>query len=380
MLAGCQKILGIEEREVTTNDGGTSGPVTNPSEADCAEFCSLIEVGCPYESSLSAYKLPTYCPAVCRHFIKTGSEQQSGNNFECRVNEASIAKELAADPGEAESNCQNASPGGGGSCGTNCESYCQLYASICGEFNPDKDCLTRCPMLRDDNKLNAGVAFGATPDTANDTIQCRLAHLSAAAIDTTPHCGHAELNPAEYGPCNPAAPNCIDYCTIVQNVCASDESKQYDSVGDCVKACDKGMVKSVPLPEGTTRDIDLDTVACRRYHAYNAIISGPDHCNHAGPGGDGHCGKVCPAYCSQVAKACGANGFAAEMVDEAGCLANCGALVGTTEVEDQEDYKYNVNKGKAGGNNISCRLYHLVKAFGTPAQSCPSALGLGECQ
>jgi len=388
--AGCQKLIGAEERtlvEAEDDDAGTSdagdaaagdaGADEHPSEEACADYCTDINEVCAPTSALAAYRSADYCPAVCGQLITSGNpSSKTGNNFECRLDQLAKARILFEDtPSEATGNCRAAGPGGDNTCGTNCESYCQLYANICADFGPNADCATICPKLRDDPSFNATTAFGG----GVDTIQCRLAHLSAAAIEPKPHCQHAALVPTYDDPCNPAAAKCTDYCSLVMNVCDADGTKQYENTADCLRVCEKGMTASLPLVGDEKGDTTKDTVACRKYHTYNALISGPDHCNHAGPSGDGHCGKVCPAYCAQAAKACGANGFAAEFVNEAGCLANCAALVGKPEKE-QADFKYNVNKGKAGGNNISCRIYHLVKAFGDPAGSCPSALGDGACK
>lgn len=390
-LGGCASILGIDDTKLVSTDAGNGddggaldggegdadAEALSPTADQCATYCSTVEEGCSADSSLASFRLAGYCPDVCAHFVLAGDPTlEDGNNYECRLDQASRAQRLVNAPGEGVTNCQQAGPGGGGKCGTNCEGYCQLYTSICADYAPDKDCLEHCPKLREDNKLNATSAFGSM----GDTLQCRLAHLAAAAVDPEIHCAHATLNPDSATPCNPATPSCLDYCNIVTNTCDTDQSRQYDSLAECMGVCDRGLVKSLPLEPGTARDIDRNTVACRKYHAYNALVSGEDHCNHAGPGGDGHCGKVCPAFCDLAAAACSNNGFAAAFVDAAGCLANCAQLVGTAVIEDQEDYKYNVSKGKVGGNNISCRLYNVVKAFADPAGACPSVLGAGLCK
>jgi hypothetical protein len=383
VASGCQQIAGIKERKYDSTfvrDGGAdagkdAAPVAHPSEQDCDTYCGLLGESCTAENKIAAFPNDDYCKALCPKFrLAEDPSADEGNSFECRLAEAMEAKRLSADPSESTTNCQAAGPGGAGKCGSNCEGYCQLYADVCAEFMPDPECLEHCPALRDDAAIDANQSFNVS---GADTLQCRLAHLSAAAVDSDPHCGHARLDAAFDTPCNPKVPSCEDYCGMLMNTCATPDVLQYESASDCLRTC-RGFDK------GEAPDLDLDTLACRRYHTYNSLRNPPGHCTHTGPGGDGHCGKICPAYCKLVKAACSERYQTTFVGGDPECERLCAEefFEPGTAVKDQQDLGYTVAKGKARGNTIQCLLYHTTKAFGNPSVECPSALGLptGDCQ
>jgi hypothetical protein len=93
------------------------------------------------------------------------------------------------------------------------------------------------------------------------------------------------MAPRANSPCDdlPGAPvPCDVYCNLVMTAC-TDEFAMYESERQCLDVCEI-------LPPGTAEDETDDTVACRRYHSYNALAAPAAHCLHAGPTGDGHCG------------------------------------------------------------------------------------------
>ena len=52
--------------------------------------------------------------------------------------------------GEPSVNCPRAGPGGDGTCGTNCESYCYLFNAACSQlYKPLPNCLEACNVLKD---------------------------------------------------------------------------------------------------------------------------------------------------------------------------------------------------------------------------------------
>lgn len=387
-LGACEQIVGIEERKVTT-DGGVEreagGDVENPTQQQCDEYCGLLEEGCtPETSGLYAYRKDTdYCDKLCLKLplATDPSATKSGHSFECRLAQAKDAKTLKNDPGEGAANCKRAGAGGDGTCGSNCEAYCQLFTDICSEtdFKPRENCLEECSKLRDDDSVDADDSFANNIDT----VQCRLTHLGAASsASPQDHCQHASIYVDGYTPCISPTPRCADYCALTMNVCndeGEDDHRQYETLQDCLNTCNMGLTNSLPLMEGETQDKNRDTVACRRYHAYNALLIDKVHCNHAGPGGDGHCSFICPAYCSLVKAACKA-GYDAEYRNDAECEKECADAFfgGNTDIKKQVDLGYNVGTGKAGGNTIQCRLYYASKAFGSPTQ-CTSALGGDKC-
>jgi hypothetical protein len=380
--SACQKIADIEVRkfdQVNRDGGGDAGSdaqLTYPDAGQCDEYCAEVNATCP-----TAFKDAQYCAKVCPHFpLAATPTAKTGNTFECRLDQLETAKAIGAE--DSREHCLRAGPGGDGVCGSNCDSYCQLFGTICAD-HPQlaNDCVNQCQKLVSDPNVDATEAFGAKVDT----IQCRLAHLSAAAFAPDPHCKHASIYVDEHTPCYIAEPNCDDYCALMQNICTKDSGtdganmQQYESFEDCRALCVNGLVPSEPLLSGETQDKTRDTLACRRYHVYNHLLFKGSHCEHAGPGGDGHCGRICPAYCQLAKKAC-ATGYAAEYPGgDAECEEECGDLIDLEE-NDQVDLHYNVDVGKAGGPNIQCRLYHATKAFRTPLTACDSALGKGDCQ
>ncbi len=370
-LSGCQQIIGLEERSSSVNmsDGAVSADLPPPSEKDCMEYCSIIGSACTPENKTAAYPpMDDFCTAVCSHFLSAPGVTQ-GNSFQCRLASAKAAQAVASVPNETVESCRNASPGGFGVCGSNCESYCQLYDSICPE-NPtqlSQDCVTMCSALRDGRTYNAGDDFGGQ----SDTIQCRLAHLSVAAKAQSPHCEHAQILRVKLdNPCVQKT-SCDYYCSFVMSACKGDV-QQYESQQECLNVCNSGVI-----PLGEITDTEQDSISCRIYHIYNSIRpnGASSHCAHTGAGGDGHCGKTCEVYCKLSQKACGA--FPG---GDAACQQRCASAIGSDDPTMQASVGYSVPEGKMGGNTIDCLLYHTTRAFSNPAE-CTSAFGQagGEC-
>lgn len=164
------------------------------------------------------------------------------------------------------------------------------------------------------------------------------------------------------------AADCADYCRTVGGACVG-EMAVYESEAQCLQACEV-------LPLGLRGDTSVDTVGCRTFHAYSAQLAPADHCSHAGPGGDGHCGEDnCPAYCAMVAEAC-PEGFAAAFAasdPDMVCRGACASLAGSGK-----------NSGYAvfpepTGNDLRCRMLHASRAFADGA-ACAAALGELPCQ
>jgi hypothetical protein len=382
--SGCLQIADIQERKYdSTLDGGArDGAVidlTFPNKDQCQGYCDAVQESCP-----EAFKDPAYCEKICPHLPLSGQAGvKTGNTFECRLDQVTTAAQIG--PDDSREHCLRAGPAGGGACGSSCDAYCQLFSTVCAD-HPQlaTDCKKQCEKLVAAPTLDARESFSAPEATEQvDTIQCRLAHVSAAAFAPDPHCEHASLYVDKLTPCYTAKPNCFDYCTLMQNICTDDagsdgeDMQQYESFEDCRQLCTKGLTVSEELMAMETQDKTRDTLACRRYHVYNHLLFKGSHCEHAGPGGDGHCGRICPAYCKLVKAAC-PGPFATEYGTDAACVSNCSDLINIADTDKQIDLHYNVAQGKAGGNNIQCRLYHTTKAFRTSA-SCESALGGGSC-
>jgi hypothetical protein len=380
-LLGCQQIAGIDSRsyeaDAGVSDAGSGLKYASPEQ--CTTYCGLLSESCSKETSgVFAYRAD-YCPKLCPHLPLATSKVLKSHSFECRLDQARKAFDVKGDPPEGAGNCKSAGAGGNGTCGSNCEAYCQLFADVCSEFPQRENCRTECLALRDDDSTDADGAFA----NSVDTVQCRLTHLGAAASDPDTHCAHASLNNTEHTPCLSPTPRCEDYCAFVQNVCVQEDKndrRQYESVQECLDVCTKGYTNGTPLADNKV-DTTRDTLACRRYHTYNALLNESYHCTHAGPTGDGHCGRICPAYCRLVKAAC-ADSFASVYTNDAKCEEDCATNLVKLPEDKQLDLGYSVSEGQKPGPTFQCRFYHTVKAFSKPLTECASALGLsmGVCK
>jgi hypothetical protein len=213
-------------------------------------------------------------------------------------------------------------------------------------------------------------------DHDGDTIECRLVHTSSAT--TLPeHCPHAPIRPIKpycIGKAN-GEPTCDDYCNIELAACRGDHLAQYESLEQCKAVCDA-------LLPGTNDDEAGNTVACRRYHSFNATTLPGTHCSHSGPVGDGHCGHDdakagttgnCEAYCRLVAEACPDEVAASSIATPDECMSECVGLP-----EAGFDSKYSL-AAAADSHGLSCRVLYTARAFENKA-ACTSALGGGKCK
>lgn len=180
LLAGCRQILSIEERQL-------SDPLS------CESYCELIQSVCT-ESRLQFSSVDA-CIGLCSTYPVGTVDDESGNTLGCRVHVLETSSAMIED-----SDCAAAGPGGNGVCGTNCESFCTSMRTVCaGAFESDGECMDACSPLIECGPYS--VDPSVTPD--DPSINCRLYHLSAAAInilsadgtEPTPsqekHCPHA---------------------------------------------------------------------------------------------------------------------------------------------------------------------------------------------
>jgi hypothetical protein len=392
-LGGCESIAGIKDRHVDTSERKDN----LASTAECTSYCNTVVPACKDvgNKQFEAYTTPEACMGVCAALQAGEADAASGNTIACRASNAKTAKAIG--PDDLGSACWLAGPAGSyksQGCGTTCEAYCTLFENVCsakGHKNtPDisyAECLAKCPALPDLGTYDA-VRDSAGDAKLGDTIQCRLYHLSAAATDPSAadtHCPHATLFPPDDTPCvqdsasNSLVPACEDYCTIVQGAC-SGANAVYETPAQCTAVC-KALIADGHT--GALGDEGGNTLGCRRYHAYNALSYGVEHCAHAGPGGSGVCSAEnpdagfdddCGPYCELAHDAC-PTAFAAAFPDVASCKKSCEAVRGASDV-------YAV-AGATSGNTASCRLLYTSRALATgtvdDALNCPSAVGGGNC-
>jgi hypothetical protein len=372
-LGACQTIAGIEERTLDPSafaDGGSDGEGGGPGDppedsAQCKKYCTDVMSAC--EGKNAVYTTEALCLGVCRNLDPGDPLEPVGNTVACRAHQASIAK---AEPDE---NCRSAGPGGDGQCGSDCQAYCGLFAKVCPESNDYPTvaaCEAACAGLTDQRR------FDVIADHEDDSIECRLVHVSSATVEPTGHCAHAPVRPTEpWCTGKPeASPTCEEYCNIALVAC-EDDLAQYESREQCLDVCGA-------LELGRNDDQTTNTVACRRYHAFSSTLAAAQHCPHSGPSGDGHCGDTskvadghtgnCESYCTLVAAAC-PNEFDATLVDAEQCMATC-----ITLDEAEPESKYSVAKAK-DSTALSCRILHAARAF-ADATACTAAVGGDPCQ
>lgn len=382
-LEACQSLAGIEDR---TYDGAEASE-------QCKQYCALAEEVCTGEHAI--YTDQKACLGVCK-LLPPGDLEEAPNSVACRINQLTAAQQ-DTEESTLPAYCAAAGPGGNGVCGSNCESYCQLYEGACQETLPNltnqydqRTCRAKCAGL---TNLST---FDARTNYSGDTLQCRLVHSAAATIAPTAHCGHAQLQAQgqakpEPGPCvdDPTgAPDCDSFCQLERAEC-TDTFAQYETLDQCLAVC-----KALPL--GTIGDVSQNTVGCRKYHSYNALIDPATHCSHTGPGGDGHCGSSdaaspttftgnCESYCLLAAKACNASvvrlasedTFGGNFKSVAACQKSCGELAGA-----EPDASYSVEPTPQGPN-LQCRLLHVSRALVSKSAAideCPAVFGKGDCQ
>jgi hypothetical protein len=343
---GCQSIAGIDDR---TYDLGRKEPTP-----ECRAYCEQVMTNCV--TPHAAYASLDTCLGVCA-LLAPGDKDEPGqtNTLACRARQATLAgSSTAAEPAVY---CPRAAPGGGGTCGSICESYCALLQSACPqEFATVPSCIEKCAALEDVRTFDVEANYGG------DTLQCRLVHLSTATIDPAGHCSHSAVRPL--AKCvDEDPPSCADYCRVVMVACKGSLAV-YETAAQCESACRS-------FTAGTHSDQTGDTLGCRLYHSYSSLADPETHCAHAGPGGDGHCGSNnCPAYCAIAKSACSA-AFDAKYATPAACDTDCRTLSGSAA-----DSHYTVSQTPQ--TELGCRMLHAVRSF-ADASNCPSALGAGTC-
>jgi hypothetical protein len=355
---------------------------------DCWEYCDQLDTYCTGNSRV--YSQREACEATCELMDPGGDIGDSTvNSLSCRLDRLGAGIE--------SQECPLVGPGGGGACGTNCQALCALRSQVCRNVPSEQDpadvakCESDCLGLYDRGDMDALEA-----DLSGDTVQCRLAYASLAAISpelALEHCPHSQIRPAPGE--NPATTPCSDppstdvdtecekYCQLVTTACTGSFAV-YQSEDQCLDACTKTMVPGEPGDER------LDTIRCRRYHAYFSLLQPEAHCLHASPTGDGHCGtENCTGYCRLLQAGCG-DRFATEFGVAAGtadgglstCVSSCMTLDGSGRDEfalPPGVPRYALNPPPTG-NTLLCRAYHAVEALTDPASHCEAAFGRGACQ
>jgi hypothetical protein len=363
-VIGCQAIAGIEDRSVEPMDSGTG--VTD----NCLQYCNDVMQACDQEHNDQQYANIQTCQDVCAKLQEGDVNEPVGNTVACRETEAKVALK------DVEPNlyCKGAGPGGDGYCATPCENYCALFDAVCDDVSLHvSNCVDLCKEL-----IPPGDDTNVAAAQMGNTLACRFYHVSAAAAskntkERTQHCGHAGLNPTAL--CvDDTNVDCDTYCKTVDTLCGFPDGgtySVYESRDQCLAVC-------AALPPGPATDMSGNTVGCRTYHSWNAVLLGDSktHCPHAGPGGAGVCGDDCESYCKLFQAACSTE-FTANFTGMDDCQMKCRSIPGdpgyTLPVPD--------------GNTLQCRLHYTARALEDAASSpdrkkddCAAALGTATCK
>jgi hypothetical protein len=377
LLAGCANIIDLEDRKVG-NPGADAGAGAMSTPA-CLNYCTQARSLCTAANMGELFMTDEGCFGTCQAYAPGDLANPAGNTLACRMDH--LAK--VASVGEPAGSCPSAGPGGGAgsgggtSCGSNCEGYCALYASVCGA--PIPDCMTKCPALKDEG------SFNLTADYLSglDTLQCRLAHLTAAAaakykndlVTTATHCSHSGLKSSVQCDVNdPKLIECGDFCKITNTACTG-ASQVYETDAQCIATCKL-------LPSGMLAETIANNVRCRRENAYKAFTTAnpgdvPAACSNAGPA-PALCGNgKCESYC-QLAKAACPDGFKANFNDDlTACQTACHLLA-----DSNQAVLYSTAPGSTGPGTLQCRILRVERVLGGDAQpaTCAAAFGGGDCK
>jgi hypothetical protein len=354
--------------------------------ADCTTYCDVVESKC--RDNNKVYDRDGACMAVCMRW-ELGDDfgGVDRNTVACR-----LEKVLQGDF-EAATDCSSVGPGGNGVCGTNCEALCRLRQQVCGpiarqdQLDDVKNydiCMHNCEALPDLGNMNA------SRDREGDSVQCRLIHIAESAISrglALEHCEHTQTIPVpgESVPCSDPmtlskAEDCKKYCTIAMGACTNDV-KVFQSQAQCEQQC-------MLLDPGELGDQNGDGIRCRRYHSYAALGNPIEHCTHAGPTGDGHCGPGnCHSYCRIARSACPTQfaieyGPASDILAGNDCETACSILEGQASNGFRDTTQRYTVSAPPTGNTVMCRTYHAVEALGAVDDPghCAAVFGGAECR
>ncbi len=156
-----------------------------------------------------------------------------------------------------------------------CMQYCTTIMTNCtgsdavdgGTMKPHQQYSTMTNCL---NSCKA-MPVGNTGDKAGNTLNCRVYHAMAAAMDPDTHCPHA--GPGGDGVCGAT---CDGYCQIAMMYCVGDAGV-YASAADCQTTCAKFRDDAGYNVTDTSLQA-TGQVACLLYHAQEASLVPIDHC------------------------------------------------------------------------------------------------------
>lgn len=191
--------------------------------ASCEDYCDIM-----IESCDGAYAGPENCLDSCA-MIPRATDDTDQNSLECRFKYAGLAETSGDD-----ADCDRASFGGGGVCGTVCETYCNLVEDHCqGEFAlyPDRtSCESVCELMNTEGRFDDWQG-------QVDSVQCRIWHAGPPAnLQPSTHCKHVRVYNEEQCGSTTLAPRewpCSTYCDVVLRNCPGVYADETECQADC---------------------------------------------------------------------------------------------------------------------------------------------------
>lgn len=252
----------------------------------CAAWCDLMSNHCPEEVFHDEEFCNDYCGHPSLNILAPGSlTDETGNTLGCRINHALQAEVTAG--AEREAHCAAAAMTGGGVCGSYCDVYCDLAIEICNTTNnieytgtplftsggvPSRpQCLATCAAYPED--VLDGISQTDQLFGYGDTVQCRIHHLEAAAVDGQEntssyglHCGHAK-EISDSGLCSDIVePNVINYCVFSVRHCSGVNAILPDGTehSECVSILNETLIAGDYSQDGFTSftDTNVNSVGC----------------------------------------------------------------------------------------------------------------------
>lgn len=159
---------------------------TGADRGSCDKYCSLVMESCTEANA--QYASSEECLAFCEHIPaepqSTPTALRGSASLACRQYWADTPAQT-----NPRSSCLAAGPFGGNVCGDRCTAFCDVLLDACEPGGPNEvyasqsDCASACAGF---TYLDAGTDGGGEgtggPD-AGDSLNCRLFHLRAAAVD-----------------------------------------------------------------------------------------------------------------------------------------------------------------------------------------------------
>jgi hypothetical protein len=176
-----------------TDNGNATNPDLAAAMLTCADYCSTIHTACGFDTDPSPGPNDQFaslesCLGACKTYPVGMVSDTSGNTLGCRTNHAMLALK---DP---KTHCPHAGPAGAGTCGSDCEGFCQLAMTYCTAmynatvYTNIAQCMSVCQATPDDVPYTTNTQDGAH-------VACLIYHAEEAASvpkeDPTDHCANA---------------------------------------------------------------------------------------------------------------------------------------------------------------------------------------------